>query len=203
MTNDDSSDKMRDLWQNQDREPFQMSPDEIRKRIQKLERAVRRKNVVGYVAGLVVIASFIWNLFAFHALTERIGSSLTVLGAAYGVYQIYLKQQRAKASFIRAKEMGTTNSIEFYRTELERQRNFHSGMWFWSRMVIFTPGPLIFMAGFAIAHPVLAKIIGVEEIAILLLLVLAIPLNLRLAHKYQRQIDKLDDQEERTPNARS
>jgi hypothetical protein len=93
--------------------------------------------------------------------TQRIagiGSSLIVLGTAFIVYQIYLKQEQAKTSFTKAKEMGMTNSIEFYRTELTRQRNFHSGMWFWSRIVIFTPGPLIFMAGFAVAHPPLAKI---------------------------------------------
>jgi hypothetical protein len=203
MANDDSSDQVRNLWQNQNLELFQMSPDEIRKRIQELDRRIRVKNVTGYVAGVLLIALFIFSLFVFRTLTERIGSLLTILGTGYIVYQIYLKQQHAKASSAGAKELGNAESTEFYRTELERQRNFHSGIWFWSRMVIFTPGPLIFIMGFAIAHPELAKFVRVDLIGILILALLAIPVNLRLARKYQRQIDKLDGLKEKTTDARS
>jgi hypothetical protein len=34
--------------------------------------------------------------------------------------------------------------VPFYRAELARQRDFHRGSWFWSRLVLFAPGPLVF-----------------------------------------------------------
>jgi hypothetical protein len=191
MANDDSSEQVRGLWRTQDTETFDMTPENIKKRILEIRNKGRVKSAVGYLSGLLVVAIFVWNFLVFRTLAERIGSFLTVLGAIYIVYQMFLQQRQARASSMNAEKMGMTSSVEFYRTELERRRSFHSGIWFWSRMVIFTPGPLIFMMGFAIAHPALAQFVRVDEIGFLILAVLAIPLNLRLAARYKREIDKI------------
>jgi hypothetical protein len=190
MANDDSSGEVRDLGQRES--AFQTLPDEIRKRIQWLNRKIRTRRVVASAAGFLVIAGSLWYLVLFRTLLERIGCLLTVLGAAYLIYEIYVNQQQIKAASASAEKMGTANSIEFYRAELVRQRDFHSGIWFWSRLLIFTPGPLIFTVGFAIAHPARAGISHIDAIAFLVLIVLAIPLNLRVARRYQCQIDQLD-----------
>lgn len=181
MANEDSS-----------RETRQISPDPIGRSLRRLNRKIRIRNVVASTAGFIVIAGAVWYLFLFQTLMERIGSLLTALGAAYLVSEIYLNHRQTKASLASAKETAGTNSIEIYRTELVRQRNFHNGIWFWSRLLIFTPGPLIFTIGFAIAHPALARISRIDAIAFLVLVVVAIPLNLRWARKYQCQIDELD-----------
>jgi hypothetical protein len=82
--------------------------------------------------------------------------------------------------------------IRFYRRELERQRDFHRGTWLWSRLLIFLPGPLLFCMGFARVHPDAATYIWLEFAAIVVLAGIAVPLNLRLARKYQSRIDSLD-----------
>ena len=89
-------------------------------------------------------------------------------------------------------DVGETDCTDFYRTELERQRDFHRGRWFWSRLLILLPGPLVFCVGFAQAHPEIALVIWLEFAAILILAAIAVPLNLGLARKYQRRIDALD-----------
>lgn len=191
MGNDDSSEQVRALWRTQKMETTAMTPEDIKKRISELRNKGRVKSAVGYLVGLFLVVVFVWNYLVFRTLTERIGSFLTVLGTSYIVYQMLLQQKQARASSREAEKMGMTTSVEFYRAELERRRSFHSGIWFWSRMVIFTPGPLIFFMGFAIAHPAAAQFIRVDEIGILILAALAIPLNLRLAARYKREIDKI------------
>lgn len=80
----------------------------------------------------------------------------------------------------------------FYRAELERQRDFHRGWWFWSRTLIFMPGPVIFFIGLAQTYPKRATFVWLELAAALILAAIAVPLNFRLARKYQRRIDALD-----------
>src|SRR5260370_27167279 len=89
-------------------------------------------------------------------------------------------------------DMGETDCMSFYRAELERQRDFHRGRWFWSRLLIFLPGPLVFCVGFAQAYPGLALYIWLEFATLLILAPIAVLLNLGLARKYQRRIDALD-----------
>ena len=89
-------------------------------------------------------------------------------------------------------DVGRTDCSKFYRVELQRQRDFHRGKWFWSRLVTFLPGPMIFLLGGAQAQPELAPEIWRTFVAFLIVGAIAIPLNLRLARKYQRRIDALD-----------
>ena len=87
-------------------------------------------------------------------------------------------------------------SLDSLRNELQRQRDFHRGKWFWSRFALLAPAGLLFYIAFARAHPELIRIIRFELVSFVLILLSAIPLNLRLAKKYQRQIEELDRQKE-------
>ena len=87
-------------------------------------------------------------------------------------------------------------TLEHLRNELARQRNFHWGSRFWQRMLIFVPGPLVFFAGFARAHPEVIRMIRFEAISFVVLAIAAIPLNLWMARRYERQIDELTSLEE-------
>ncbi len=185
-------DDVQGAWQNQNVAPFRMSLDEIHKRIEKLDKKIHRRNSVGYLACFFVIAINILLLFIFPNLIERIGSVLIVLAAGYFVYEIRLSQRHKKADAATPAKMGSTSSVEFYRAELQRQRDFHCGIWFWSRLVIFSPGPLVFMIGFQITHPELAAIVNAEIACFLTLIALAVPVNLKIARKYQRQINELE-----------
>jgi hypothetical protein len=87
--------------------------------------------------------------------------------------------------------MGNLSSIDFYRAALQRQRDFHSGIRFWSRIAMVTPGPFVFLYGAGIG-PELAKEYYAPILIFVAGIIAAIPLNLRRARKFQRQIDELD-----------
>ena len=174
------------LWKELSTNPVRISPEQLRKEAEKLRKGLRRRSILGGGATCIVIAGFAVYFFIFPNWLQRVGSILTILGALYMVVQLRMKAER------RMPDVGETDSIRFYRTELERQRDFHRGSWFWSRLLIFLPGPIIFCIGFAQAHPRLARGIWLEVVALLILAVIAVPLNLRLARKYQLRIDALD-----------
>jgi FtsH-binding integral membrane protein len=190
MANRLPTNDVRNVWQSQTVENTSVSLEVIRKGIGKLERMVRRRNLIGGGACAIVMASLALYLFVFPNLIQRIGSALTILGAGYLAYQLVLIRKRPKGGG--AQETEPAACVKFYRAELERQRDFHRGLWFWSRLVILAPGFLVFCIGFAVAHPELAPFIRVEAAVFVLLLIVAVPLNLGRARKYQREIDALD-----------
>lgn len=177
---------LKNVWQELDTNPVRLSPEQARDETAGLRRGLRRRTVLGGLAASIVIVSWAIFFFVFPNPLQRIGSVLTVAGAAFMAVQLRMRRALAMPD---AREI---DCVTFYRAELERQRDFHRGKWFWSRMLIFTPGPVIWIIGFERAFPKLATGIRLELVAFLILAVVAVPLNLRLARKYQRRIDALD-----------
>ena len=184
-----NQDEAKDLWRNQPLEDMAMSLEQVRARIETLRRKVRRRTLIGGPACLTVLLGFAYYAIIFTNPIQRIGSALTVLGAGYLMYQLILGKSHIRPETALG---NTADGLTFYRSELQRQRDFHRGLWFWSRLVIFVPGPVIFMIGFANAYPSLKRYIEVELAVLVLLSFLAIACNLREARKYQRELDALD-----------
>jgi uncharacterized membrane protein YjjP (DUF1212 family) len=182
---------LRAAWQNQQAEPFRISPKEIHKMMDRLNRKVRRRNYMAVAICVLEIVCFAYFFFRFPHPVERIGALLTVLGMGYLIYQVLLNQAQRQDFLV---EAGRTShaSLEFLRAELERQRDFHRGIWFWSRLVILLPGPLVFLVGLEMARPQLAGYTHRMAATLVLLAGLAIPLNLRMARRYQKQIEALN-----------
>ena len=84
-------------------------------------------------------------------------------------------------------------AMDRYRVVLEHMRDFHRGRWFWSRMITFLPGPLLFAYAFHRTHPEPLGSFLVGIVSFLVLGVIAIPLNLNRSRKFQRELDRLDD----------
>jgi hypothetical protein len=190
MTNEPQSDHFQNLWQGQSTEDFRMTPEQIRTRIEKLFRKTRRRNRGGYVACALVVLSCVWWLIQFDTALERTGTLLTLVGIGTLIVQLRMNQRGERDAHHRA-AMGETDSLAFLRGELERQVAFHRGKQFLVRMLALIPGPLLFCAGFAQAHPEIARNIAVQAIIILALVVAAVPLNRWVARGYQRQLDGL------------
>jgi Mg2+/citrate symporter len=186
MSSDCVPDDLKILWKELSTNPLQISPAQLRKEAETLRKGLRRKSVIGFGAAWIGITAFTLFFFLFPNRLQRIGSILTVVGAGYMVVQLRMRPARAMP------DIGETDCMRFYRAELERQRDFHRGTWFWSRLLIFLPGPLIFCVGFAQAYPELAVYIWLEFAAFLIGASIAVPLNLRSARKYQRRIDALN-----------
>ena len=78
---------------------------------------------------------FVWYLFLFRSWMQQLGSGLTMAGATFMIYQLY----RARGKNL-PDGLSAPASVDFYRVELERQRDFHSGMQFLWRFLALIPG---------------------------------------------------------------
>jgi hypothetical protein len=177
------------LWQDQAAEGFRMTPEEIQMNVQRLESRMHQRTRGGYlVAGFLIVAFAAWAVVDANPIL-RAGAAAVIIAVAYLGYQVHQNRFRqAPASAV------AISSIDHLRAELERQRDFHRGRTFWSRMLLLGPAGLLFFYGFATAHPEVIRIIRIEIASFILFALAAIPLNLWLARKYQRQIDELDQQ---------
>lgn len=186
MAGDYLSNHLKDLWQELSADPVRFTLEDLHRDEEKLRKRVGRRSVVGGGAALIVAVLFAVSFFVFPNLVQRIGSVLTVLGAGYGIIQLRLRPSHVMP------DMGETESIRFYRAELERQRDFHRAWWLWSRLIILLPGPVVWMVGSVRAWPKAATLTWWTLATFLILAAVAVPLNLRLARQYQRRIDALD-----------
>ena len=175
------------LWQRQATGGFQMTADEIKRRLEAMERKFRRDRVGVFVAfalsSIVVIA-----MAAIAPNTvQSIGAAVSVLGFAFVSYQVH----RTRAKNAPSANIGSVASIEFHRAMLQRQLEFHStGLW--PRVLALTPGGLLFFAGLAAAQPKLAILAYLQIATFVVAIILMVPLNGRMAVRYRRQIEELD-----------
>ena len=192
MADDTQSNDVVTLWQTQGTEGFRMSTEDIRSRIEAMNRKLRRRAIDGYLVCGALVAFFVgWMIVGMNSL-QQVGAVLTIIGVSYLAWQIRANR------FHGMKTDDGAATTEHLMRELARQRDFHWGARFWWRMLFFVPGPLVFFAGFAQAHPEVIRMIRFETITFVVLAVAAVPLNIRMARRYQRQIDALTRlQEER------
>jgi hypothetical protein len=189
MTNEPEPADVKNIWQNQSVEGTTMSLEEIKIKVGQLQNKMRLRNVIvgpGLLFMVVICARF---LFKTHNLIEGIGAALLIIGAGYVGYQLLLIRKKP-ASVVRENE--PLAGAVFYRTELERQRDFHRGLWLWSRVAVVIPGAVVLLIGLAIEHPERTHQIRLNAAAVVVLAVLQVARHLRLARKYQREIDALD-----------
>jgi hypothetical protein len=181
----------KELWQGDSGTPVQMSAVAIKARVDRLARRTRLRNGGGLVVCGIVLIGCLWWVMSIDNPLARTGAVLTAVGICNMAFQLRSNQGGERAAVRRAAAMGSTPSALFHRGELERQRDFHRGRLLWIRLVLMVPGPLLFFAGFAQAHPEVAGTIRLEALAFALMWLAAVPLNLRLAGGYQRQLDEL------------
>jgi hypothetical protein len=180
MENDDVA----ALWRAQSNEGFRMSSEEIRNRIETMNRKLRRRTFDGYlVCGALIVFFAGWMFVGMNSL-QLVGAVLTIIAVSYMAWQI-------RANRFRTPSIDVVDTLENLRRELARQRDFHRGTRFWSRILLLVPGGLIFFAGFARAHPEVIRIIRFEIISFVVFSLAAIPLNMWMARRYQKQIDAL------------
>ena len=172
------------LWQTQGAEGFRMSTEEIRGRIETLNRKLRRRTIDGYLVCAAMIVFFAgWMIVGMNSL-QKIGAVLGIIGVSYMAWEV-------RAHRFRERSIYGSDTLQHLRNELARQRDFHRVTRVWSRMLLFVPGPVVFSAGFAKQHPEVIRIIRFEIITFAIIAIAAIPLNLWMARRYQRQIDEL------------
>lgn len=186
MRSDYLPDDLKRLWRELAATPVQVSPDDLRREALRLHSGVRLRNwFVVIVCGFIIAAYGFFCLRSRTAL-ERIGSVLSIVGAANMIVQFLQRPARTIPDF------GPTDSVRFYRAQLQRQRDFHLGKGIGPWLLPLLPGPIIFNLAVALDRPALAPIIELQMLPFLVAAVIVVPLNLSVARKYQRRLDVLD-----------
>jgi hypothetical protein len=115
----------RSVWQNQLKEPFKMSADEMRLRARRFQMKARLTAVFTITTALLVCAFFAWSFVRTHELVPRLGYALISL---CGIFMAYSTYRWVWPSNLPA-DAPVSTSLEFYRSELERRRDYRRHIW--------------------------------------------------------------------------
>jgi uncharacterized membrane protein YjfL (UPF0719 family) len=115
----------RNVWQSQPTEKFKLSEDDIRRKAQKLQSKARWATLGWITIGLALAVGFARSAVNAREVLPRVGWGMLSLWGIYGAYQavrwIWPRRLQPDAS------AGTC--LEFYRNELERQRDYGRHIW--------------------------------------------------------------------------
>lgn len=186
MASDLLPDDVRDVWQKQPSEGADMLLEELRKKISKFEREQRRIKIVGRIGAIVVLA-VLGSWFYFGSESASIATALVLAGFVYAWRWI----GRRRSPKVLPADCGLKRSVDFYRAELERERNVQRGMWRAYLAVI--PGMVVAIEG--IQHrptPQFAQHFAITAAGVVGACFLCWLFNLQQAKLLQRRIDDLD-----------
>jgi Flp pilus assembly protein TadB len=186
--NNSQNNQAQQLWQSQPTEGIKMSAEAIRQRAGKFERTISHRNVREYVASLLAAMAFAYFLVTAHDVLFRIAYVLFIAGLALVVFQLHRKGSAKTLP----SALGNSTSLQFFRTELERQRDVIKNVWPWY-LAPLVPGFVVLTIGSAMARPFP---VGLASAAFLDVVVAALfygiwKMNVRAARSLQRTIDEL------------
>jgi hypothetical protein len=194
MENENRNDSdITNVWRNQPVNPSEISLREIRRKAQKFEKRVLRRNLREYVASAIVIAGFGYYISVFHSTLIRTGCGLVIAGTLFMVCALHKRGATRTAPV----ELASRTCVDFYRKELERQRDLLRSVWLWC-LLPFVPGLVVFHVGLlqqALEQPNASAHMGVIGATYAVTVVLGAvvwKLNHWVARKLQREIDTLD-----------
>jgi hypothetical protein len=172
-------------WRNQPQEGTSVRLEEIRERAQRLEKKIRRGNIV---AGVLIALALIDNardVWVHPELLVRTGHFLIVAALIYAVYRF-----RGHARpLVAPNTLGLTNCVEFYRAQLVRQRDMSVDGW--KYVLSFVPGFGLIIVGRALENRPPSQIMTLVALAIVLFVGIIL-VHLRSARRLDREIDALD-----------
>lgn len=176
------------LWQDQPVEGITMSVETIRKRAAKFERKILWRNVREYVAALIAAALLGYFLVTAKDVFARVTFGLFIAGLLWMVVQLH----RKGSVMTMPAGLGTLTSLQFYRTQLERQREAVDTVWSWY-LAPLIPGFLVYTVWSAIRSPHPATWVGLAVMDVVIAGVFYViwKMNARAARCLQRMIDEL------------
>ena len=172
------------LWQEQAVEEHVMPLDEIRRKAEHLDGKSRRWCVITVPLFLVLLLAEAFKAWTQEATLERAGALLTIAALVYVGYRFRKYQQAAPPV-----ALGRTNCLEFYRSELVRQRDLSKDSW--GYLLPFAPGVALGLFGRGFERRPAGQVIALIAFGVSLFLVIAW-WNAHAARKLQKEIDALD-----------
>jgi hypothetical protein len=175
---------IRELWQAQEGESQPMPIEELRRRAAAFETSIRRRNWREYGASIFVGVCCLWMLYARTPWHVRAGAVLSLAGIAVVCLNLYRKGSAPLATD------AATVSRDWYRKELERQRDLLRGVWKWYLGPLI-PGLVMWFGGVLWDHPELWRRVLVScGIATVLFAAIG-RLNAHTARKLDKEIESL------------
>jgi hypothetical protein len=113
------------IWQEQPMEATKMSLEEIRRKARKLHAKGRLKALTAIVIGIALCGVFAGASAKAQYLVLRIGWGVLSLWGLYGAYQAYKWIWPGSL----AQDATLATSLDFYRRELERRRDYGRHIW--------------------------------------------------------------------------
>ncbi len=190
------SESPQSIWQNQKVEGISMSVEDIRRKAGSFQSKIFWRNAREYVTALAVVIFFGFQLFLTRDALMRAGYGVMIAGMMYLAWQLH----RKGSSRSLPEEMGLASGLEFFRRELERQRDLVQSVWSWYLGPLI-PGWVLLTAAMARANPghlrQVGLALGILNLVAALAFVFVWKLNQRAAGSLQRLIDELDTLRER------
>lgn len=194
MNNESPEDRqVMELWQNQETEGVRMSVEQVRLEAGRFQRKIKARNLREYFVAVMLILFFGFNFARAKGMPlARLGLGLLIAGIAYMVWHLLSKGSPGDAN----ESAGLSGWIEFRRRELVRQRDLLRSIWRWY-LGPFVPGLAVMVVWFVLANR--SKPVLILAATVYVLFVGAGfwwmgRLNVKAAHKLQRQIEELDEQ---------
>lgn len=180
------------IWQSQPVEGTKMSVETIRLRAGKFERRIIRKNLRESIIGLGVIALFSYYLAKSDQMVFRVTWALFIAGMVWIIINLFRKGTPKNMPA----DMGSSSSLEFFRSELERQRDLVQDVWPW-HLGPLVPGYLALNVAYVIGTHHFALWVGLVLLNVVFVatFVGVWKVNQRAARCLQRSIDELSSAE--------
>jgi hypothetical protein len=176
------------LWQRQPVEGMKMSAEALHLRAGKFERRIMWRNGREYAGSVVAAAGFTFFFLKTHGILFRIAYALFIAGLAWIVIQLHRKGSAKNVP----SAFGSSTCLDFFRGELERQRDVVKNVWPWY-LAPLVPGFVVLTAGYVLARPFpfgLGSAV-LLDLVVAGLFLLIWKMNQRAARCLQRTIDEL------------
>lgn len=184
------------VWQSQPLEAPRISLEFVRYQAERLNADFRRQSRLGYaiaiIAAILVALTMFWQPLVPPSepatFISRLGNLLFLAGTVYLVFQI---RQRGKMLAFRS-DGQMVESLDAYRSELLRRRDFYLESWRWSVWPI-VPSLAAFLIGWVIIDQRPNKLLryGLFAGFFIVGVLLAKWHGKREGQKYQRELDAL------------
>jgi hypothetical protein len=178
------------IWQSQPVEGMKVSADVIRLRASKFERKISRRNLRESIASLFVIAFFGYFFATSPSISLRITWALFIAGMIWIIIALRLKGTPRTMPTA----MGNFSSLDFFRSELERQRDLLKNVFPWY-LAPLIPGYVALNVSYALKFPPSIRWAGLALLDIIFVAVFGGVwyMNQRAARCLQRSIDELSE----------
>lgn len=142
-----SDETARESWQATVTEAAPPSMDQVHAGADKFYRRLRLRNMIEYVACVIVVVSFGIYTFTLEHVLQRLGSAMVVIGTLIAAWQLH-----RRASAVPPEAAGEMPILDFARVQMVRQRDALASI-FWWYILPFVPGMVLLNIGSFAAHP--------------------------------------------------